>query len=186
MNPVLTPQMEITLFFILAIGLFACAVIDTRHHRIPNAITLPMICLAIAFYSAAAGWEGFFFSLKGCGLGFALFLIPYLLGGMGAGDVKLMIAVGAVIGINGILQAVLYIAVSGGVFALLTIIRRQSLKSFILRHLQSFRDFLATGYYASNTDMTIANKGARFGYGLPIAFGTCLYLSQSLYGTYFP
>jgi prepilin peptidase CpaA len=178
--------MEAYLYIPLALGLLACAITDTRSHRIPNAVTFPLMALALVVHASVAGWDGIFFSMKGVALGLGLFCIPYLLGGMGAGDVKLMMAVGAVIGSRGILSAFIYIAVIGGVFALLALVRRQGLAAFTRRHFQSLRDFFFTGYYASPNDMTIANKRARFGYGIPIALGTFAYLLQTHFGTLVP
>jgi prepilin peptidase CpaA len=178
--------MDQFLTVILISALIACAITDSRRQRIPNWVTLPLIVLGIALHSVGSGWAGCLLALKGCGLGFLLFFIPYFLGGMGAGDVKLMSAVGTVIGPDGILHAFLYIAIIGGVFALLSIIRRQGLRIFITQHFRSIRDFLSTGYYASNSDTTIANKRARFGYGIPMALGTCAYLLQTHYGIFVP
>ena len=178
--------MELSLIAILVSALIVCAITDSRRQRIPNWVTLPLIFLGIVLHSVDSGWAGCLLALKGCGLGFLLFFIPYVLGGMGAGDVKLLSAVGAVTGPAGILQAFFYIAFIGGAYALLAIIRRQGLRAFVGQHFRSLRDFLATGYYASPTDLTIANKRARFGYGIPIALGTFAYLLQTHFGALVP
>ncbi len=73
----------------LGIVLIICAITDLRQRRIPNLLTYPTIISALLAYSFIGGWDGFLFSLGGMAFGFALFLLPYLLGGMGAGDVKL-------------------------------------------------------------------------------------------------
>lgn len=178
--------MKQSLLILLISGLIVCAVTDLRRQRIPNWITLPLIIMGITVHSFSSGWSGFLFGVKGCGLGFLLFFVPYVLGGMGAGDVKLLSAVGAVTGPAGILQAFFYIAFIGGAYALLAIIRRQGLRAFVGQHFRSLRDFLATGYYASPTELTIANKRARFGYGIPIALGTFAYLLQTHFGALVP
>ena len=76
----------------------ACAVFDWRSRRVPNALTLPAIVVGLSLHGLFGGASGILFSLKGLALGAGLFLIPYCLGGMGAGDVKLMGALGAWLG----------------------------------------------------------------------------------------
>src|SRR5690349_18893320 len=84
--------------WVVTITLVVAAVIDGLQLKVPNWITYPMI-LSGWVYSAAfspyAGWEGFLYSLIGTVVGLALLLPAYAIGGMGAGDVKLLAGVGA-------------------------------------------------------------------------------------------
>ena len=57
-------------------------------------------------------------ALGGAAVGFAVFLVFYLLGGMGGGDVKLMAGFGALLGLPGVLWAALWTAAFGGVIAI--------------------------------------------------------------------
>ena len=76
----------------------AAAVSDFRTRRVPNWLTLPAALGGLAFHTfAPQGW-GFTTSLAGLAVGFALLLIPFLLGGGGMGDVKLLAALGAWLG----------------------------------------------------------------------------------------
>ncbi|MFP3361714.1 A24 family peptidase, partial [Planococcus sp. SIMBA_143] len=63
---------------------------DVRNRRILNSVTFPAMGIGLLYYTMTLGLEGFLFSGAGLLVGFALLLIPYLLGGMGAGDVKLL------------------------------------------------------------------------------------------------
>ncbi|MFK4998209.1 prepilin peptidase [Bacillus sp. N9] len=78
----------------------------------------------------------FSFSGKGFLVGFALLLIPYLLGGMGAGDVKLMAAIGALMGTTFVLYSFVYIALIGGFISIFLIMKNRgiwySIRTFFL------------------------------------------------------
>src|SRR5512136_548273 len=84
--------------FILLIVLAIAAITDVRTRRIPNWLTYPTMGAGLSYHVYANGWQGFLFGLEGLLLGFALLLVFYLLGGMGAGDVKLMAGVGSILG----------------------------------------------------------------------------------------
>ncbi len=71
------------------------AVMDTRAFRVPNLLTIPMVASGIVFHSIVGGWEGLKLSLAGLAFGFGIMILFYLLGVMGAGDVKFMAGVGA-------------------------------------------------------------------------------------------
>jgi prepilin peptidase CpaA len=63
------------------------------------------------------GWTGGLVALGGAAVGFAVFLVFYLLGGMGGGDVKLMAGFGALLGAGRLLEAALWTAGIGGILA---------------------------------------------------------------------
>jgi prepilin peptidase CpaA len=86
----------------LSVILIVSAVIDLRTQKIPNLITYPSMVIAFFYHWAFWGGNGLLFSFTGLSVGIALLLLPYLLGGMGAGDAKLMGAVGAMIGAKGV------------------------------------------------------------------------------------
>ncbi|MCI5208700.1 MAG: prepilin peptidase [Candidatus Electrothrix sp. ATG2] len=102
----------------LLIILIICTVIDLSHHRIPNQLTCPTLLVALLMYSLNSGVDGLLFSLSGAAMGFVVFFLPYLMGAVGAGDVKLMTAVGAVLGFHQTVAALLLIALAGGGLAL--------------------------------------------------------------------
>lgn len=124
---------QFVLYGWLLIVLVISAVTDLYQRRIPNLVTYPTICIALLTYCLIGGLDGFLFSLRGLGLGFIVFLVPYLMGGMGAGDVKLMCAVGAVLGPRHTVESLLFIAISGGVIALGLIVYRRTFKQTLSR-----------------------------------------------------
>ncbi len=107
----------IVLITILAFALIGAAITDVRSSKIPNIITFPLAALGLCIHGIADGIEGMLFSLEGLALGFGLLLIFYMLGGMGAGDVKLLGAVGAIIGPYDVFIAFLVTSCLGGLYA---------------------------------------------------------------------
>ena len=105
--------------------------IDLRTRRVPNPLTVLLASLGVAF--AASGLSGVTLgaSLAGCALGLALMLPGHLLGGTGAGDVKLFAALGALIGPGHIAVAFFYTAIAGGLIAVVVALRRRRLRRTI-------------------------------------------------------
>jgi prepilin peptidase CpaA len=91
---------------------------DVRYRRIPNKQVLTILLCGIAVNAFFGSWAGIFASLIGLAMAFGLMLTLHILGTMGAGDVKLFAAIGAVIGSSIVLQTFVIIAVTGGVLAI--------------------------------------------------------------------
>ena len=91
--------MTLMFVFVALVGIYtaSAAVLDARLHRIPNYLTVPTALAGLLFHSLITNW-GIVSSLAGFGLGFALLFVPWLLGGSGMGDVKLLAALGAWLG----------------------------------------------------------------------------------------
>jgi len=157
---------------ILGFALFISLITDLRERKILNMITLPSILIGIVYHTWMAGWEGFLFSGSGFLLGLALLFIPYLMGGMGAGDVKLLAAIGSLKGAYFVFQSFLYICLAGGIIALLIVIKRKQLKNTITRC------FYSLGFLRGNTAaLQILDRNElhhAFPYGVPIVIGTVI------------
>lgn len=91
---------------------------DLTQKKIPNFLTFPVILWGLVSNIIMGRGEGFLFSLYGLLLGLALFFIPFMLGGMGGGDVKLLGAIGAMKGAQFVFQAALFAVLCGGALAL--------------------------------------------------------------------
>ena len=90
---------------------------DLTRRRISNWTSGGAVIAGLILHLAQKGWTGAMHSLFGSVIGFAVFLIFYLLGGMGGGDVKLMAGFGALLGDAQIMPAALWAAISGGLMA---------------------------------------------------------------------
>ena len=108
---------EILLFLILGTAIAS----DLRWRTIPNWLTGPSILVGLAFHTVMTQFTGFVFSLEGAAVGLGLFVVLYVCGWMGAGDVKLFAAVGSFLGPAQTISAALVIALVGGLLALVVL-----------------------------------------------------------------
>ena len=91
---------------------------DVRYRKIPNAISFMLMGAGLTAHFLANGWPGFLNAFFGLAIGCAFFLLFYLFKMMGAGDVKLMAGIGAIIGNKFIASAIVLTVLCGGVLAL--------------------------------------------------------------------
>lgn len=110
---------------ILVITLIISFITDIQGRKILNIVTFPAILLGLMYYSFNFGLRGFCFSIIGLIIGFLVLFIPFLLGGMGAGDVKLMAAIGALTGASFTLQSFFYTAIIGGIISAFLILKKR-------------------------------------------------------------
>lgn len=104
----------------ILVGL-AAMIDDLARRQISNWICVAALGAGFAWQIAQSGWMGAAYALAGSAVGIAVFLIFYLLGGMGGGDVKLMGGFGALLGAGGVMWAALLIAGVGGIMAVCAI-----------------------------------------------------------------
>ena len=94
----LEDKLVLVAFIVTAIVAIIAAVIDFRRFRVPNTLTFPLCLLGLVFHTAFGGLVGLQYSFGGIAVGLLALLLFYIMGVMGAGDVKLLAAVGAWIG----------------------------------------------------------------------------------------
>lgn len=100
--------------------LIVCAVTEVRENKIYNVVTYPAILLGVGLNFLWRGVPGMQISLLGAGVGFAVYLIFYLMKGLGPGDVKLGAALGALKGFPFILDVIIWAAIFGFIMAIIT------------------------------------------------------------------
>ena len=154
-------------FFALAAGALVATVVDIRSRRIPNVLTGSMAAAGIGL--AAAGVSGISVgaSIAGMLIGLLLMLPGHALGATGAGDVKLMAAVGAVLGVHLIVNAFLFTALAGGALAVAVAMRRRRLKATL-----SGTSRLIASPAGARQELQGATSASRFAYGPAIAIGS--------------
>jgi prepilin peptidase CpaA len=148
------------------------AITDVRDRRIPNRLTYLAMIAGLVLQAAVHGWRGLLQSLAGGLLFGGVFLIFHLVRAMGAGDVKLAVALGCIIGPAGSWQVMFATAVAGGALAILVMV-------FTGRVLKTLRNTLAVvGFHAvhglrTHPEVNLDNPTAvRLPYGLAFAAGT--------------
>ncbi len=174
--PPIPPRMEAVLLMLLV----AAAVFDVRSRRIPNWLTVSGVVLGVALNTAIGRPQaGAAFALEGLAMGFGLYFILYLLHAMGAGDVKLMAAVGALAGPTNWFGIFVVSAIVGGVMALALAVARGRLKStfwnmgFIVGEMTRGRPA-----YVNKAELDVKNpKSMGLPHGAVIAVGTIFFLA---------
>lgn len=164
--------MDQTMFIVL-IGVLATAIYTDLHSsRIPNRLTFSAMGFALVSHVLLGGLQGLFFSLVGLGVGLGLFLILYLSGSLGAGDVKLMAAVGAMVGPYGALISAVLAILVGGVYALGALCFQWGLIGAGRKLVSAIQGAVLVGGMAWAQELALP---FRLRYGLAIAGGTLLF-----------
>jgi len=158
------------IIIILLTILLISLITDVTKRKILNIVTFPAIIFAFIYYSVSLGINGFLFSGKGFLVGLSLLIIPYLLGGMGAGDVKLVAAIGALMGTSFVFSSFIYIALIGGVIALLLILKRNGFKYSIKTFF--YQIVFLQGNLGELIFQSDKKNSITFPYGVAITIGT--------------
>ena len=160
---------------VVIIGLVLLAMYsDLRWRKIPNCLTLPAIALGFLLNFLGNGWNGVIFAFFGLLLGMGLLMLPYLLGGMGGGDVKFMGALGALLGSYAILNVFLYTTLVGGGIAIAVAVANRSLIEMLKRMWLFLKCVFL--FRAPSTGALVFKKSPTMPYGVAIGAGTLLYL----------
>lgn len=129
------------------------AVTDVWKYRVYNVLTIPLFVTGLLFHGLLSGWSGLSASLTGALFGFAVLIVPYALGLMGAGDVKLMAGVGAWLGLSTTSLVFVASALIAGVYACALIFYRGKLRdSWLTIKLILFR-FALLGMHFGREDL---------------------------------
>ena len=152
---------------VVAAGVLAATVIDLRTRRIPNELTAAMTGVGIAMAATGASDVSVAGSFLGFAVGLLLMMPGYGLGATGAGDVKLMAAVGAIVGPGLVVTAFLCTAIAGGLLAAAVAIHRRRLAVT----LTGTGRLIGSGGRQQIQTATASNK---FAYGPAIAAGSLI------------
>ena len=178
MNPFTLPPQKVEV--VLLIVLLAAAVFDVRYRRIPNWLTVGGVLMGIAMNTVIGPpLAGVGFALAGLGVAFGIYVLLYALRAMGAGDVKLMAAVGALVGWERWFGIFFITALIGGVMAFILLVARGRLKTtlfnvgFIITEMAHLRPA-----YLAKEELDVKHKKALgLPHGAVIAVSTVFYLA---------
>ena len=156
-------------FAALSSGALVATVIDIRVRRIPNVLTASMAGVGVGLAASHASGISLGASIAGFLVGLALMMPGHLLGATGAGDVKFLAAVGAIVGPALVVSAFLFTALAGGVLALAVAIRRRRLSATL-----AGTGRLIAAPAEARKEIQSASVSSRFAYGPAIAIGSVL------------
>jgi prepilin peptidase CpaA len=145
---------------------------DVRYRRIPNLVVLFALVAGLAINVAFGGLHGFTNSLLGFGLAFIPMLLLHIFGAMGAGDVKLFGAVGAILGVGLIPITLVLVAMLGGILAIYTTLRAGTVLSTLHGVLRIFVGVLP-GWEMPRFAMT-PDRRHTIPYGVAIMVGSLI------------
>lgn len=160
----------------LAVGVMVCvgvaAAADVQRGRIPNWLTYSAIAAGLGLRAVMGGWRSCLDGLSAGLIGGGIFFVFFLVRGMGAGDVKLMTAVGVWSGLGQLPAVMIATALAGGILALgFMIIHKRS--STTLHNVGALFRFHALSGLAPHPEINLQNPRAlRVPYALAIAAGT--------------
>lgn len=156
------------------------AVWDVASRRIPNQLSYSGILVGILLRTGVLGWRGLGSALAGGLFAGGIFFLLYLVRGMGAGDVKLMTAVGCIAGVPDIFQIMLACALAGGIIAVGIMLYRSS-ATRTLRNVWELLRFHAAHGPQVHPTLNIDNPQAiRLPYAVAIAAGSGYALLDAL------
>lgn len=167
---------------------------DVIERRIPNKLTFPIILWGFISGGIYSGFNGMLFSISGFLVGLAVFFIPFAMGGMGAGDVKLMAAVGSILGWKLTVYSALLTAIAGGIIVIGYMVYKGKIIGMIKNmgiHLIKwilYIIYLVThsdrvyGKYRSFNVSKIDEEKTYIPYGVAIAVGTLIVLAGNHFG----
>lgn len=158
----------------LAALLIMATATDLRSGRIPNWLTLPTLVVALAVHTWFEGPSGLIFCLAGSGTGLGIFLLLYISGCVGAGDVKLMAAIGSIVGAYGALASAFLAIIVGGLYAI-------GAMCYQWGFIETGRKLAFATYGAFLTGGKVWSQDLQLPfqlrYGLAVAGGTLLFIS---------
>ena len=161
----------------VCIVLIVAAYIDGKQLRVPNWLTFPMVLSGLVYSTWVGGWAGLGDGLIGMCVGLATLLPLYAVGGMGAGDVKLMAGIGAWLGAAVTWWAFVVSVIVGAVMAVAMVAWRKSWKKHAGNFAQITLEFLTIKSPRELTRIAAERKSSMLllPYGIPICIGSIAY-----------
>jgi prepilin peptidase CpaA len=160
---------------VLLVGVTASG-FDVTTRRIPNALTIGAAGCGLAFHLLTGGLSGFGLSFIGLAAGLAIFFPVFALGGMGAGDVKLLACIGAWLGPIGALWTAMFAAIAGGVMAVVVVVLRGYVRQAFANIWLLLSHWRVVGFGPLSEVTLQHGRGPRLAYAVPITAGALVTL----------
>jgi prepilin peptidase CpaA len=161
------------------------AVTDVWKYCVYNALTFPLMATGLLYHGLFGGWPALTSSAFGMLFGLGVLIVPWLLGMVGAGDVKLMAGVGSWLGMPASLIAFVVASLAAGVLGVVFIVWRGNFRETLANFRLIFYRFVALKNYLASDDMVEEQARAKdsrfrvlpFGVTVPVGvIGTVLWL----------
>jgi len=162
---------DLSTVFLLSV-LMVAAITDIRRHRIPNWLTFGTLLTGLTLQFIFLGLDGVLSGMAGAGMGLVMLVPFFLLGGMGAGDVKMMAGVGSLVGFQTVIMAAAISLCLAGGYALALVVYRGEWATTTRRYIVSIQ---SRQYVAPESD-SVARQ--RFPFALAIVGGTVIALAM--------
>ncbi len=159
----------INLFLLLILAI--CTVTDLKSRKIYNKVIFPSLIFAIVANFILFSWSGLFETILGFALGLVILFIPFYLGGMGAGDVKLLAVIGALKGVSFVYLTAIYMAIVGAIIALVILLFKKGWAKTIFYYFYSKKHGLSIPLLLHRKALTDT-----YPYGVAIATGAVMAL----------
>jgi prepilin peptidase CpaA len=162
----------VTYLVIASLCAIVGAAFDIKSRRIPNMLTGPALLAGLLLHLGLDSWRGLLTSFAAAMICGGIFLLFYVAGGMGAGDVKLMAAVASLAGLPSTPYLLIITSLAGGVMAIGLALMRGQLKQTLL-NVGALASHHAQAGLAPHPDLNVQNAGSlRLPYGIAIAVGS--------------
>lgn len=157
------------------------AYIDGKELRVPNWLTYPMVLSGLIYSGVVGGWNGLGAGLIGMCVGLITLLPLYSIGGMGAGDVKLMAGIGAWLGAAATWYAFLATVVVGALMAVVMVIWRGAWEKHYGQFLLIVNEITTIKDPRKLSEIAAERKPRMFllPYGIPICIGSIAYFAYA-------
>ena len=159
------------IFFLIPLAVII-AYHDVRYRRIPNPFVLATLAAGVSMNAIVGGTQGLYSSVTGFALAFVLMFLLHIFGAMGAGDVKLFAAIGAVIGAHLVVPTFLVVVLTGGLLAVVSMVRARTVITTMHRVLLIFVGMLP-GWQMPKFAVPVDRKYT-IPYGVAITLGSII------------
>lgn len=159
---------------LLSAVLLTCLYTDIRYKRIYNIITFPAAVVAIIANLHLHGLNGGVDSIKGLAFGMGLLFIPFVMGGIGAGDVKLLGIIGAFKGPEFVWFTFLYMAITGGLISFWIMARNKNIAFRLKAILFTLLSFIGITPKINYLETIESSAALTFPYGIAITAGAVI------------